>query len=413
VGTFILVLVVTSEVRSAVDRQSVSIALITFLYLLANGLGLVLMRFNKFVNRTAWGPPAFDELGGVDTSLMRATMKSAKQLRLEFDPSDAEVADALAELDLEATEGMIKQRFTELMSERDPDAAQDDIEDRWTWVWENEILGYRIDDVAFREVFGPPAYASNILFFKLANMRQLLLPAFLLYQVILVVLVYRTLSGATDLLTVLQVWVALSFALSMLIFLNHTKGLGQLDVLAPLEGVPESTKEKWEPLIGTRLIPVRVSVTSSYFGVIGRYFARAIAFNSLLNAAILMIFIAISLAVGTLLAPDSRGDLVSWYGKLALVFAVIPVGMLAAHFVATVLIEHLRQIAAIVVGGLVTALLPVGLEYLAKGQISSGWTTIASSAIAGVVGALAAGLGTQLTNRASSAPIAREAQLTG
>jgi hypothetical protein len=403
-------LIVSSEARAWVDTLWFSIVIIAGLILLMMALGGLMQRLWPWPFRLIDGPPAFGRLGGGAKHVLQTTIKAATDLRVEFDPSDARLAEELAQTDLGATEAVLKEKYLELAPAEFPDDDEDALEQRWQRIWENEILGYRAGNSTLRESVGAPSYGGLIIGTHLLSVRNIVVPAYKILQLVLIVLVYRALTGDGSWLTVFQVGLVFTFALSMVIYLNHSKLFGELEILPPPPNLPEPYREEWDQFQGKKLIPLSITIAPGYFGTIGRYFARNIGVWAFYNAVVMLFVIACTVALTLVVSPEYRDDYLPWYGTLALALALIPAGMLAAHFFATLILQHARQLSAVVVGGLVTALAPLGVQYLVEGEVSGNTAIIITTVVTGVLGAVAAGFGTVVKERMSAAPPAAAGQ---
>jgi hypothetical protein len=281
--------------------------------------------------------------------------------------------------------------------------SQTDQEERWRDVWEHEVLDYKVGQATLRDIFGPPSYASILLPLRLLGVRSLISPILKVFQVVLVWSAYRYLNNDQGLLSVLQIGIVFSVTLSMLIYLNHSLALSEIEVMRTAD-LPTGIREQAELLIGRKMIPTRISILSGYFESVGQYFLRVITVGTFYNALLTLGLLGLSLGAGVAFAGDKSDELLSSYGSLALALVLIPVAMVTAHYAATLLIQHLRHFAAVVIGGLVTALLPLGIQYAARGNVSGDTTTVLSASISGGMGALATAIGTMVTNRFGSSP---------
>jgi hypothetical protein len=122
-----------------------------------------------------------------------------------------------------------------------------------------------------------------------------------------------------------------------------------------------------------------VSAIRDFFAV---SFGVGLGFNALLQ----LVALGLSFVLG-LVASAPYGDIGPGYAKLAISLAVVPFAIVASFLATLLLVQHLRSFVAVVAGAAVTALLPVGLEYVLKGEVSSGARAIVASAAAGLAGA--------------------------
>lgn len=398
-STFVLIWVATAYFRDAVQNTSLEIGVFLALYALLVLHGRLLNQHPALVTKLFDGPPAFRPLGGLQRSPLRAAIRASRQLRVEFDSGDRAIIEQLTKLDLETTETVLKSKFLKLDR-----GSQTDQEERWRDIWEHEVLDYRVGEATLRETFGPPSYASILLPLRLLGVRSLVSPIFKIFQVVLVWSAYRYLNNDQSLLSVLQIGIVFSVTLSMLIYLNHSLALSEIQIIRTSDELPEAIREQAEPLIGRKAFPTRISILSGYFESVGRYFLRVITVGTFYNAFLTLSLLALSLGAGVAFAGDKSDELLSSYGSLALALVLIPVAMVTAHYAVTLLIQYLRHFAAVVIGGLVTALLPLGIQYAARGSVPRDATTVLSASTSGSVGAFATAIGTMLTNRFNSSP---------
>ncbi len=399
VGAFILATIfVTSAARDGVDSGWFSVGVIVLVVLLWLGLVWQSSKTIQFLARLQNGPPAFGDLGGLPKRLLRTTIRASKGLKFELTQEDAALMEEYASVLRAGDEVLLREKFLEV---------EDGEDDGWADVWERELLAYPAGDLTLRDAY--KAHTVGIIPLRLVQVGQLVGPMFLAFQFLLSFLAYRALTGAGSWVTVFQVGLVVTFVLTMIIYLNHVKSLQTIQLLETpqelLEKLPDDLQERVTALVGAQIVPIRVAVTPSYFSAIRDYFAGAIAVVSSFNALVQLVAVGVAFLASIPFA-DSRGDVASDYGKLALTLAVIPFGILAAFYLASLLIQHVRHFAAIALGGLVTALAPLALTYLAKGEVPDDTRSIVTAAAAGLVGTLTAALGTFLTERigASSRP---------
>jgi hypothetical protein len=398
---FIFAVVITSEARSAADSFWFSVLVIALVIGVWIAAVVLSGRVTNLLLRLVNGPPAFGDLGGSPKHLVRAAIRTSKELRFELAPGDAAVLDAHMALLLKADETYLRAKFVELLESEGRSLEPDQLEAEWKEVWEAEILEYRVRDATLRDTYASPSYSGPIIPLRLLQVGELTGPIFLAFNAALVLLSYRALTGTGSFLTVLQVGLAFSFLITTIIYLNHLKSLAFLQVLEPAEELidelPEELREQIRDNVGRQIVPIRVSATPSYFSAVRDYFARSIATVMTYNAIVGVVMISIPLLAGVIVASDSRSQLASMYAKLAVAIAVIPLAIVALHYLTSLLIQHVRRYAAIAVGGLAAALLPVGLQYLANGDIATSTQAVVTAAVVGVVGSVATAFGTHLT----------------
>jgi hypothetical protein len=396
----VLIIVISAKARH--DSGGLWFDVVVFLLLAAVwlGIGTQIKRTLPVLTLFIDGRPTFGELGGGPTRLLRAAIRASTELRFELAPNDVEVMDRLAALDLKITADFFRERFVELAQKQTEPPDEGEIDSEWKTLWEGDLLGYRSGKSTLREAFGAPSYALQIVPHRLPAVRNLVLPLFYIYQVVLMWLVYRLLSGSGSLLTILQVGLAFSVLLSMLILVNHSTGLERVEIL---DTFPEKYREEASGLVGVQVEPVKVSVTAGYFSLVRGYFARAIAVLMGYNALIGLLLLGISLAAGLVAASGRHGELLTWYGELAAAFVLIPVGMLAGFYIAWQLVQSARRLVAVAIGALVTALVPFALNYIASGNAPRGTSAILAGAITVAVASLATGIGAQTTRSLSAA----------
>jgi len=397
----LLTIVVTSQARSAVDETWFSVLVFILVIVPLIVIALQHGRVGRAISRLELGPPGFGELGGLPKRLLRTTIKASKGLRFELGPEDAELMEEYGALAKSVDEALLRKRFLEL--EAATGADPDRIEADWKEVWENELLAYRVGDATLRDTYNPLSLGAMILPLRLTSVSTLVAPMILVFQFVVGFLAFRALTGGQSWVTVFQVGLLISFILTSIIYLNHVTSLQTIELLkspdAVLDNIPEDLREKFDGLVGRRVVPIRVKTAPLYFRAIRDYFAGGIALATFFNALAQLLLVAIALIAAIAAAPGSRAEIVSGYGTLALAFVVIPFAIVASFYAASVLIQQFRSLTAGLLGGLATALLPLGLTWIVNGDVPSGTQAIILAAVSGVVGTFATVLGTHLKER--------------
>jgi hypothetical protein len=394
-----LVLIATAYLRQALDSTWASVAIVVGLEAFVQWLGWLAFRHQDVLARLVDGPPAFGPLGGLQRSTLRTVIRTSQQLRVDFDPADRALVDRLSAIDLESVESMFKKKFLEVSN----DTPETEVEEEWRNVWENEVLAYTAGNATLHDTFGAPSYASIVMPIRLLGVRNLVSPIFKVFQILLLWIAYRYLNGEQSLLTVLQIGLVFSLTISMVIYLNHSIALSEIEVIPSPEVVPDEFREQANQLVGRKVMPTRIMLKTGYFESVGRFFLRSIAFGTLYNSVLTLGLIAISLVIGLLAAGDSS-EVLSSYRDLSVAVLIIPFAIMLSHYVATLLVQYLRHLAAAVIGGALSAFVPFVVDYSVHGHVSASSTTIISSAVTGTTVALVTAVATLLTNRVGSPP---------
>jgi hypothetical protein len=397
---------VTAEARRAVDAWWFSVLVVAVVIAVWGGIAVLRPRLLELLGRLENGRPGFGELGGLPERLLRTTIRASGGLSFRLSEDDEAVMKGFSQLGKRVDEVIIKESFLEHERRESPGLSDEELEASWADVWEHELLEYPVGDSRLRDGYEAPSYAVGIIPLRLVQVGMLLGPIILASQFLLGFLCYRALTGSTSWVTVLQVTLAISFLLTAIVYLNHLKSLQVITVLevAPAlrEKLPEDMLEEADRLAGEEIFPRRIVFTPDYVSTIRNHFGRSIGVVTAFNATVQLGAVALAFVLA-LAASASYGSIARDYAELALALAAIPLAMVVAYFLASLLVQHLRSTLAIVAGAIVTALLPIGLEYLLSGEVSTSTRTIVASAVTGVAGAVAAAAGKFLTDRGSEA----------
>lgn len=101
------------------------------------------------------------------------------------------------------------------------------------------------------------------------------------------------------------------------------------------------------------------------------------------------------LLFGFVFQNSAFGDALPWYRNLALGLVVATVGLVAAYYLAFLVLQHLRLLMIPVVIGLLTVILPCAFDYLFTGnleidEMKNAIRGIGTSLVTAVVAAIAA-----------------------
>ena len=412
------VLVLTSTARHEVDNSIFSIILILIGALMCVAVTAFFSRLAPLLSRLANGPPAFESLGHeakyIPKHLLRTSIRTSHELSIEFfTEDDAHAMAVQAECNRDVDEAILHAAFTRLALAASETPDPHAIETDWKNVWEDELLTYRVGEATLHDTYSPPSYSSALIPLRIVGVARLVGGMLLVFQTILLFLAFQALTGGGSWLTVVQVGLVTSFLISMIIYLNHIQAFGQITLAGISENelpdeiadlIPKEVSDRTNSFAGTVIIPRYVKFTTAYFSAIRNFFARNMLVNMTYNA-LFMLALMVPSVVGTVIfAANRRDDAVVLYGKLALVVVLIPVSVVLTFFLASLLIQHLRYLAAAAIGGLVTAILPIALQYISTGSISGNKGTIISAVVAGLVGTFASAAGALLTKRIGAAP---------
>jgi hypothetical protein len=86
-----------------------------------------------------------------------------------------------------------------------------------------------------------------------------------------------------------------------------------------------------------------------------------------MNVLSALVPVAIIIVVGVLEKPILMGVLLPWYRHLCLALLLIPVGMLAGHYITFLALQNLKALLVPVVITVLSVFLPYALDYLLNG----------------------------------------------
>lgn len=404
-ATAVLVLVITEKTREGGRSLWLSIGLFCVLAALYVFVASQAMRILQAVTRWIGGPPAYGEIGGLPRNILHAAIRSCQDMRFSFTKDDAALMDQLAKLDESLTKSVLGERFVE-QRKADESASPRKLAADWAHIWKTEVLEYRhasAGSATTRDAWTGPSYAMLVVPYEFPRVAGLVLPIFFVSQTVLVGLVYRAVNNIHDLLLVLQVGVAFSFLISIVIFLNVTQGLRELHMMpVDVEQLPEDFKTKVANLAGTRLVPTKVVVGAGYQSALRGYFTRAIALTLSYNLLFQLAILGISLAGLLVVKHGVPGGVLDWYGNFALGLMLIAVGIAVGYLAISFLLEFARGILGAVVGGLVAAVVSPVIFYLSTGHAPKSVVSIAASLGTAAVMALAAAAGARAKSKVSA-----------
>ncbi|HEY3212009.1 MAG TPA: hypothetical protein VGL16_02215 [Actinomycetota bacterium] len=391
-ATIVLPIFISAKVREAADSFPLSLLTLGVLYGVEAIQALLWSQIAVFLQQAGVGKSAFRRLDLWPRALLKVLVCGSSEMTIELTDEQQQIMERIALVDRERSKAEIRNKFIEASG---ADDDQPDVESTWERFWEDEYLGGEIRGASIGEAFYEPPYGAMLLLPRLFVTARLILPLYGIALFVLTWLAYRAVSGPGAWLTVFQVALALGFSLSMLIFVNHVYTFAEVTVLDPTALLPgyeltDEEKSLYDEIRGRKIRLRKVTLHHpGYFRAVGGYFARQIAVATGYVILSYLLLVAITLAVGLLVAPDSRDELWDYYGELAIGLALLPPTLVGAHFLAFLVLENPRNVAAEVIAASLLAVVPLAAKYLIFGE-SPDTADLISAVVTGLSAALVA-----------------------
>lgn len=336
-----------------------------------------------------FGQPVFGILGGFDKSTFFTLLNTSKLTKLSLNKEDQKIAEEFCEIDNELTKDIFRERYFQVYQHAN--IPIEELEESWERVWKNQILPVSSGKISFEEARKTSNIAFRILPLQLQNMSVLISPFIKFFQLISVCLIATFLANTHSLLFAIQVIVSLNLILSLLWYMLHSYQVSEVPLLTDnLQQLPKNIVERFGERLhrfaGKVLIPQNITIDRAYFSEIRNYQARFILLYTLLNTFFLLCLIGITLLIDFALGSQV---VLAWYKQFTFGLLLLPFAFLMGFYFISIIIQNLRKVAASVLVGLTTAILPFVIYYLVTGnfeveKVQNGiWASIV-----GIVGVL-------------------------
>lgn len=336
-----------------------------------------------------FGKAVFGMLGGFDKTTFFTLLNTSKLTQFGFRKEDELLAKEFCEVDNDLTKDLFKERYFEIY--QNSNISPEELQESWERIWQNQVLTVNSGKISFEEARKTDNIAFRILPFQLQNMSLIISPFIKFFQLISVCLIATFLSNTHSLLFAIQVIVALNLILSLIWYMLHSYQISEVPLLANnLQHLPvhivERFGERLKRFAGKILVPKNVTIDKAYFSEIRNYQARYILLYTLLNTFFLICLLSITFLMDYIMGTQT---VLAWYQQFSFGLLLLPFAFLLGFYFISIIIQNVRRVAASVLVGLTTAVLPFVIYYLVTGnfeieKVQNGiWASIV-----GIVGVL-------------------------
>ncbi len=315
-----------------------------------------------------FGNAIFGMLGGFDKATFFTILNTSKLTHIHLRAEDQELAEEFCEVDNELTKDLFKERYFEIY--QNSNIPPEELEESWERVWQNQVLSVNSGKISFEEARKTENIAFRILPLQLQNMSLIISPFIKFFQLISVCLIATFLSNTHSLLFAIQVIVALNLILSLVWYMLNSYQVSEVPLLANnLQHLPQHVVERFgerlKKFVGKVLIPKNVTMDRAYFSEIRNYQARFILLYTILNTFFLLCLLGITFLIDLILGSNT---VLTWYKQFTFGLLLLPFAFLLGFYFISIIIQNVRRVAASVLVGLTTAVLPFVIYYLVTGN---------------------------------------------
>ncbi len=403
------VLIVSRQARIYIGNSLFSTVLMIILPIFTIGWVFVFLLLSPFVLSQIHGKPIFGKLGGDPRKAFFAYLKLADALNIELRPEDLEKVKLYNQLNKLVIEETLKLRYRENRYERlekerkqpssalveetfDPDDPN--FNASWSRLWNDTIMRVGTENLIYKDFLAEENVAARMVPIKLQVTTLLVSPFVKLFQLVMIFLMVIYLNNGTELITVIQVGAALSFVMSLILFINQSTQISEIPLMFSMDGMDEKLKQSFrdvvEKLNSLKLTirPKRFSATKRYMSLVRDYFLTStLAPAMIYNVLLVLLWVGLILLTGTLWSPTNKSNLISWYSHFSLGLVLLVPALAVAYWLTVFVLQHIKTILAPLIVSLLVAVLPFAIEYLFTGHIDLGH--IRHIIVAAVLGASA------------------------
>lgn len=336
---------------------------------------LLAVRFLPLITAMEFGGPIYGALGGSPRRLYFLCIRCANAIQFNFAPDDLETVRTFGRIDTDITEWQLKTAYRRLLESRNSDKLQQ-FDQNWNRVWQDEILSMKIrigpnKFITCREAFSEDNAGLRIEPLKLTAVGIIVAVIMKMIQVVVIVMLAAYLDGRIHMLTVVQTGLCLSLVMCLIVFNYHSHQNSEIPLLGSIVGeLPEDIENRLRPLVGKVVRPNKVTVNKRYLTMVQNYFAELLANATLVNTALLLVLVLLTLGITRILQPAVFHAVVPWYKSFSIGLICIPVFLFVSYHAIFFALRNLKLFFAPVIIGLLTALLPYLFTYLAGGRVS-------------------------------------------
>jgi len=225
--SLMFILVISSWLRAV--SHSTLFGILVFVVLVIVGViyGTVLVRLFPALERLVLGDTVFGRVGGMRRKIFFTSLKLAHAIKYEFNEHDSQRLQEHGALDRDLTEAWLKWSYrTNIYEKLTP--PRPDFELSWNKLWNETILNVGTEGRTLRDALTSDEVAFSVIPLQLIKSTAFVSPFIKIFQLILIFVLARYLDGASQLVTVIQTCVALSFIFSILWFIHHAYKLSEI-----------------------------------------------------------------------------------------------------------------------------------------------------------------------------------------
>jgi len=326
---------------------------------------------NKFWARLVVGRPTFGELGGLPIRTMSAAMRARAQIKVELSERDKPLVRQFNIIQVRILHDLLKAKYEKL--NREKGIPQDRIDETWPDIWNHEVLDMTFDGQSFREAGDVNKF--GVTYAMSALLRSAYVAPVLgnLFWIVIVILIYLYANQRLELLTGIQVGIALAFIFTAFWYMFVLHNLSIVPLTFKGLKLPELTQKEFaddiKAIEGTEIRPKNVRVKPKFYGIVRNYQLR-IFFGSVLSDIILLLLL-LGIVFGLMLLIDREyaRSLSSYHAVIAYGVLIAGSGIVLSFYVFAVVLQNFRKISAALIAALLSAGLPFLIDYLLSGQI--------------------------------------------
>lgn len=362
---------VSIKLRSLSDSTLFNGLVILILAIVTICLGWVVVKLTPVLERLILGKLVFAEVGGLPRKIFFTSLKLAHAIKYEFNEQDTALLREFGALDRDLTEALLKWNYRKNVYEH-LTPPRPDFDAAWATLW-NDILNVGTERRTFRDALTSDGVAFSIIPMRLVRSSEVVLPFITTFHVILIYFLARYLDGSSQLVTVIQVGVALSFIFSALWFSYHAYELRQIEFIGVSKALPAELLAQFGARIkqfqDLKVRPTNVTVGKRYLSLVRNYLLTSVWTELLLNMLLAQLVVGGTLLIGRLAFASQFKLLAAWYQRFAIGLILIPFGFLAGYYLSFWILQNFRQIVAPLLASVVGALLPFGLSFILTGNL--------------------------------------------
>ncbi len=383
----------TEKLRGLLDNNWWSV----LIYIVATGIVLFLgVMVAKFWPRLVSGPPTFEQLGGLPLQTMAAVMGASQQIEIELSPQDKPVVQRFNEINNHILHDTLKGNFQNLRY----GATEDEMEAEWKNIWKTEILdmqfnGYSIEDAMDTSQFGLTYSMSAVL--RSTAVAHVIENIF---WIIMVLIIYLFASQRMELLTGVQIGVAIAILFAGFWYMYVLNNLSAIPVTFQGLILPQSVRDRFQndidQLEGAEIRPKKVKINPKFYQAIRNYQMRLLSGAVLSDILLLLLLFGAICGIIYLIDAEYARTLKDY--NLTIVYGVLiaGIGVVLSFYLFAVVLQNFRKLGAALIVAVLSAGLPFVIDYLLGGQLDM--SSVKAAIFAGS-GGLTAALVTAVTGQ--------------